>query len=154
MLGDVPLTSMITPAAGVGRGCEDGVNGAYFRLAEGSPHGAFVHRVHGRTPWAVKNTGKLVKLRHAADHSAERKHHVAFRNATTQQQQDLFMCRVHVCALPVVLWCMFVSEQLQIDGLRSSLHAPVLKEKKHFNHSIIGGWCLIENLLSICWRKK
>lgn len=26
----------------------------------------------------------------------------------------------------VVLWCMFVSQQLQVDGLRSSLHAPVL----------------------------
>lgn len=64
------------------------------------------------------------------------------------------MCPFHVCALPVVLWCMFVSEQLQIDGLRSSLHAPVLKEKKHFNHSIIGGWRLLQNLLSICWRKN
>lgn len=85
----------------------------------------------------MKNTGELVKLRHAADHSAERKRYVAFRNSTTQQQKDLFMCPFHVCALPVVLWCMFVSEQLQIDGLRSSLHAPVLKEKKHFNHSIM-----------------
>lgn len=92
MLGDVLLTSMITPAAGVRRGCEDGVDGAYFRLAEGgggSPHGAFVHRVHGRTPWAVKNTGKLVKLRHAADHSAERKHHVVeLRRLGTQQRSN------------------------------------------------------------------
>lgn len=34
-----------------------------------------------------------------------------------------------VCVVPVVLWCMFVSEQLQVDGLRSSLHAPVLRKK-------------------------
>lgn len=95
MLGDVLLTSMITPAAGVGRGCEDGVNGAYFRLAEGSPHGAFVHRVHRRTPWAVKNTGKLVKLRHTADHSAERKHHIVeLRRLRTQQRSNsgTFLC--------------------------------------------------------------
>lgn len=52
------------------------------------------------------------------------------------------MCRFHVCALPVVLRCVFVSEQLQIDGLRSSLHAPVLREKKHFNPYIISRWCL------------
>lgn len=29
--------------------------------------------------------------------------------------------------VPVVLRCMFVSQQLQVDGLRSSLHTPVLK---------------------------
>lgn len=103
MLGDVLLTLMITPAAGVGRGCEDGVNGAYFRLAEGSPHGAFVHRVHGRTLWAVKNTGELVELRHAADHSAERKHRVVElrRLGTQQRNSGTFLCvgSLFVCYL-------------------------------------------------------
>lgn len=35
-----------------------------------SPYGAFVHRVHGRTLRTVEHTGELVKLGHAADHSA------------------------------------------------------------------------------------
>lgn len=41
-----------------------------------------------------------------------------------------YVLRSCVCAVPVVLWCMFVSEQLQVDGLRSSLHAPVLRKKE------------------------
>lgn len=35
--------------------------------------------------------------------------------------------------VPVVLWCMFVSQQLQVDGLRSSLHTPVLKRQHEHN---------------------
>lgn len=42
------------------------------------------------------------------------------------------MYSFRVCAVPVVLWCVFVSEQLQVDGLRSSLHAPVLKKNKNY----------------------
>lgn len=34
---------------------------------------------------------------------------------------------------PVVLWCVFVSQQLQVDGLRSSLHTPVLKRQQEHN---------------------
>lgn len=71
MLCVVLLTSMNSwPRVCAGRGREEWVNRADFRLAEVSPHGAFVHRVHGRTLRAVENTGKLVKLRHAADHPA------------------------------------------------------------------------------------
>lgn len=40
-----------------------------------SPYWAFVDRVHGRTLWTVEHTGKLVKLRNAADNSAGRVKH-------------------------------------------------------------------------------
>lgn len=39
--------------------------------SKASPYGAFVYRVHGRTLRTVEHTGELVKLGHAADHSAE-----------------------------------------------------------------------------------
>lgn len=56
-----------------GTGCSvarpQGWNG--FKDADDpSPHGALFHRVHGRTLWTVENTGELVKLGHAANHSA------------------------------------------------------------------------------------
>lgn len=56
-----------------GTGCvvvrPQGSNG--FRDADdSSPHGALFHRVHGRTLRTVENTGELVKLGHAANHSA------------------------------------------------------------------------------------
>lgn len=38
--------------------------------SKASPYGAFVHRIHGRTLRTVEHTGELVKLGHAADHSA------------------------------------------------------------------------------------
>lgn len=37
---------------------------------DSSPHGALFHRVHGRTLRTVEDTGELVKLGHAANHSA------------------------------------------------------------------------------------
>lgn len=49
-----------------------------------------------------------------------------------------FKIDVRVHSVPVVLRSVFISEQLQVDGLRSSLHAPVLeknsneKTKKYF----------------------
>lgn len=45
---------------------EKGLRGA----VDSSPHGALFHWVHGRTPRTVENTGELVELGHAADHSA------------------------------------------------------------------------------------
>lgn len=55
-----------------GTGCvvvrPQGWNG--FRGADdSSPHGALFRRVHGRTLRTVENTGELVKLGHAANHS-------------------------------------------------------------------------------------
>lgn len=44
-----------------------------------------------------------------------------------------FFLHVSVYTLPVVLRCMFVSQQLQVDGLRSSLHTPVLKRQHERN---------------------
>lgn len=38
--------------------------------AERSPYRAFVHRVHWGAFWTVENTGKLIELGNAADHSA------------------------------------------------------------------------------------
>lgn len=56
----------------------------------------------------------------------------------------LFSC---VCAVPVVFRCMFVSEQLQVDGLRSSLHAPVLRKKVRVKASKSGSTPLHSQLV-------
>lgn len=45
----------------------------------------------------------------------------------------LFIFYVGEYSVPVVLWGMFVSQQLQVDGLRSSLHTPVLKRQHGHN---------------------
>lgn len=50
------------------------------------------------------------------------------KNAHTDDFLGVFFYTV-----PVVLWCMFVSQQLQVDGLRSSLHTPVLKRQHEHN---------------------
>lgn len=99
MLCVVLLTSMTSwPRVCTGRGCEEWVNRA-DQTSRGSPHGAFVHRVHGRTLWAVENTGKLVKLRHAADHSARGNmwHNYRVSELKKHSNNRNFLCAVFMC---------------------------------------------------------
>lgn len=62
----------IGQVAFVSGGREDEVDPKVYRRAEWSPYRAFFHRVHRGTLRTVENTGKLIKLGHAANHSAGR----------------------------------------------------------------------------------